>query len=473
MIRTPAGHGTILALFCCVLLGCKGNVNDTVTASVFTILVSSSVSQDLPNESSSNPGISVDGRHVVFQSAATNLTANFMPSFSGQVAEQVFLKDVLTRKITMVSVTSTGDGGNNESGSPSVSDNGRHVAFTSTATDLTVDVVGNPGYYNVFVRDMVLGKTTLVSIDAETTDVSSGPARISSDGRYIVFGTNDINIGPGDTNGSVTDIIRCDRGAPQNGGFADTNLVFEIVSVDSNETQGASASQSPSMSPDGNLVVFQTKNTLEATDTGTYMDIYLRNISAGTTTHVSLVDANTEVEDDADYPGLSEDGRFVVFQAGLISTAWDPNMAPPGVGGYGPYIFLRDLQDQTVTLVSVNATGAGYPNNSCYFHSGGGGGVSPTISRDGRFVVFNTSSTNITSDVMSVSDLVINVFRYDRLSGLNTLVSIASGGKVLGNFHSENEAISGDGRYVIFKSWASTFVQNDINDKSDIFRRGP
>ena len=74
---------------------------------------------------------------------------------------------------------------------------------------------------------------------------------------------------------------------------------------------------------------------------------------------------------------------------------------------------------------------------------------------------------------MSVSDLVINVFRYDRLSGLNTLVSIASGGKVLGNFHSENEAISGDGRYVIFKSWASTFVQNDINDKSDIFRRGP
>jgi hypothetical protein len=174
-----------------------------------TKLVSRTSDDKVPNESSWEPSISANGRFVTYYSRATNLAGE--PKNN---EKDVFLYDIRMNKTTFVSVGLDGETeGNDDSFEPVVSDDGNLVAFTSQASNL-IAADGNGDQHDVFVRDIAAGTTSLVSVPnpvvpAGANDGSVAPS-ISGNGRYVAFASGATNLGATDTNGPVFDIFRRD-----------------------------------------------------------------------------------------------------------------------------------------------------------------------------------------------------------------------------------------------------------------------
>jgi Tol biopolymer transport system component len=176
-----------------------------------TTLVSVDTSRDAPYESWASPALSADGRYVAFGSRASGLTSNpdYVP---GRGVPDVFVRDLAAGTTALVSVNASGNAvGNGSSGSPVLSADGRYVAFTSSAPDLTATHDANEAG-DVFVRDLVTGTTTLVSVGATGTAVGngfSGSPVLSADGRYVAFTSyaTDLTATP-DTNGQSDVFVR-------------------------------------------------------------------------------------------------------------------------------------------------------------------------------------------------------------------------------------------------------------------------
>src|SRR5204863_9687262 len=164
---------------------------------------------------------------------------------------------------------------------------------------------------------------------------------------------------------------------------------------------------------------------------------------------VSLADPSLPVvtggTSDSSASVISSDGRFVLF----LSSA--NNLVTNDDNGKFVDVFLRDRTNGVTTLVSVNQTGVG---------GGNGNSVSPAISTNGRYVVFESEASNlVANDTNGVSD----VFLRDLQSGTTTLLSVNHSGGAAGNGASTSPVISADGRYVAFVSAASDLVANDTN----------
>jgi len=149
------------------------------------------------NESSYGPSISADGRYVAFPSDASNL----VPGDTND-RRDAFVRDRQAGTTALVSVSSTGTKGNLSSGTRSISADGRYVAFISYATNL---VGGDTNWVDdAFVRDLQSGTTQRVSVSAGGTQANAGSllsVAISADGRYVAFESEASNLVPGDTNG--------------------------------------------------------------------------------------------------------------------------------------------------------------------------------------------------------------------------------------------------------------------------------
>jgi Tol biopolymer transport system component len=163
------------------------------------------------NGDSVSPSISADGRYVAFMSYAYNL----VPGDTNGKAD-VFVHDRLTGQTTRVSVASDGTQGNDGSGGASISANGRYVAFVSGASNL---VPGDTnGKADVFVHDRLTGQTTRVSVASDGTEGNSDSIypSISADGRYVAFQSWASNLIPRDTNGAwdVFVVVRRRRRRP-------------------------------------------------------------------------------------------------------------------------------------------------------------------------------------------------------------------------------------------------------------------
>ncbi|NCS83074.1 hypothetical protein GW746_01510, partial [Candidatus Saccharibacteria bacterium] len=167
-----------------------------------TSLVSASSNGVPANAGSNMPVISADGRYVAFRSNASNLVTGDTNS-----SPDVFLHDRQTSQTTRVSVSSNGGQANGDwrslySYAPSISADGRYVAFLSTAKNLVSGVTQLT--QNIYVHDCRTGKTALVSVayDGAEQNVTSFSSYISSDGRYVAFESNSTNLIPGGTDGS-------------------------------------------------------------------------------------------------------------------------------------------------------------------------------------------------------------------------------------------------------------------------------
>jgi Tol biopolymer transport system component len=223
------------------------------------------------NSSSYSPSISGDGRMVAFISYADNL----VPRDTNRAVD-VFVYNRATRKTIRVSIASDGTQANAESSAPMISTDGGFVAFHSLADNLVED--DDNGVTDVFVHDLSSGQTSRVSLGmagSETDGPSFIPA-ISGDGRYVAFQSIAANLVPGDTNGAPNrweglDIFRHDR---QTGGT-------ERVSVgdDGEQANGPSndPGEDPSITADGRYVCFASAaSNLVDDDTNGAFDVFVR-----------------------------------------------------------------------------------------------------------------------------------------------------------------------------------------------------
>jgi len=168
-------------------------VYDTQTGKTTRVSVDSYGKQ--ANNYGDSPAISGDGRYIAFESDAANL----VPGDTNKKRD-IFVYDMLTKKTTRASVGSKGEQGNGRSYTVAVSENGRYFTFESEATNL---VSGDTnGVWDIFRYDMVTKKTTRVTLDSnahQTNGFSYYPS-ISEDGRYVAYYSEATNLVSGDTN---------------------------------------------------------------------------------------------------------------------------------------------------------------------------------------------------------------------------------------------------------------------------------
>jgi WD40-like Beta Propeller Repeat len=324
-----------------------------------TTLVSGGISGP-GNGGAFDPSVSADGRFVAFYSNSTNLVTG---GTNGNY--QVFVRDLQTGTTTLAS-TGPGGQGNSTSGSPSISANGRYVAFYSSSSNLTPE--GGNGLYQVFVRDLQAGTTTLVSTgpNGKGNSQSYYPPALSADGRYVAFASNSTNLVPGGTNGQSQIFLR----DLQTG-------TTRLVSIGA----GGQANQychDISISADGSRVAFDSgANNLVAGTTTFVSNVYVSDWQSGTIALVSVDSTGQIGNSDSNDPSISASGRYVAFDSRATNlVAGDTN------GHYD--VFLHDLQTGLTKRISSGTAGEG--DNDSYY---------PSISADGRAVAFNSYADNL------------------------------------------------------------------------------
>jgi hypothetical protein len=244
--------------------------------------------------------ISGDGRFVAFVTQANNLVPN-----DRNATWDVFVRDSIAGKLQCVSLATSGTPGNRASGDNGVaiSGDGRYVAFESSANDL----VGGDTNSNLdtFVRDLVTGFTTRVSVDSggAESDGASQWLSISADGRFVAFESVASNLVVGDTN-STSDIFVHDLATG----------ATERVSVDSTGGEADDWSRFPAISADGRVVAFTSEaSNLVGGDTNYTMDVFVHDRSTGVTERVSIDPFGREADDRSYVPAISGNGAIVAF----------------------------------------------------------------------------------------------------------------------------------------------------------------
>lgn len=382
-----------------------------------------------------------DGRYIAFYSHATNLVAG---DTNGII--DIFVRDTQLGVTTRVSVATDGTEANGDSFIPSISDDGRYVAFESDASNLVAGDTNNNR--DVFVRDTVLNTTTRVSVNTAGDEEVQGAvgASISADGRYVSFESSGAGLVADDTNG-YTDIF-----------MRDTQLnTTTRVSVATDGTEANGQSNFTIISADGRYVVFHSDaSNLVAGDTNAKQDVFVRDTQLNTTTRVSVSTAGAEANLNSTYASISADGRYVTFQSTASNlVAGDTNASSD--------VFVRDTQLNTTTRVSV-LTGGAEANSDSYTTS---------ISPNGRYITFGSIASNLfENDNIPDSD---DMFIHDTQTGTTTHISniytTFAFTSAPDDFNQYVHNVSTDGRYVAFSSYSVNLVAGDTNNMSDIFVR--
>ena len=289
-----------------------------------------------------------------------------------------------------------------------------------------------------------MGITTRVSVDSngKQGNRNSQDPSISSNGRFIVFASSSVNLVPGDTNG-FTDKFVHDR---------QTGETIR-VSVDSDGNQGNGYSLwVSSISGDGRFAAFSSfADNLVPGDTNSASDVFVHDRQTGETSCVSVDSNGNQGNVGSGTSSISLDGRFVAFDSGASSlVSGDTNSVSD--------VFVHDRQACETIRVSVDSSG-NEGNGSSYF---------PSISSDGHFVVFVSSSNNLVhGDTNGKSD----VFLHDLQTGVTNRISVDSSGNESNSSSSvfRSPSITADGRFIAFDSEASNLVPEDFNNTTDVF----
>jgi Tol biopolymer transport system component len=458
-----------------------------------------------PPLASAAQAISADGRYVVFESRASDLIAGQLDRNQG--GSDLFLFDSVTKSTLLVSraAGSAVATGNGESESPSISADGRFVAYASLATDLVAGVTEANNWEDVFLFDRVTGTTTLVSRSAAgntTANVLSRNPVLSADGRYIAFESQSTDFLPGmEDHNSGRDVFLYER---ESG-----SIRIVSRSVTSANATGDGISYGPVLSPDGRYIAFESwaRNLVpgqidpDFQSGGQTPDLFLHDRVTGTTVLVTHGPGSPAVAtgEGGSSPAISADGRFLVFQARgdalafnvlndesnvymydrasginkLLSPSQDGFSREPVISANGRYVVFRSdgsdlvpgpipatagdrllLFDRVADSLSL-VRGTGDLGDLV----GRGAAGSPAISADGRFIAFVSSLDDFIRDESAGPD----VFLYDQVSGSLALVSRSLGSPLKGAGSSVNPLISADGQKIAFTSMSSDLAAGDFN----------
>jgi hypothetical protein len=333
------------------------------------------------NDNSFPPALDHLGDVVAFASLATNIVPPVPGDFNGGADVFVYDRPAQTTSVlTLVLEAGSGRGGGGAPDlPPSVSADGDLVAFTSAADDLVPNDANETN--DVFVRSPNGDPTELISVATAGSQPghsgngpSAGPA-ISGNGCVVAFYSDASNLVTGDTNG-FRDVFARDR----------CTQASERVSVSSDGAQANRPSQaagfSVAISADGRFVAFASDaSNLDTGDDNNTTDIFVRDRAAGTTTRISKNQAGESANGPSQFPGISDDGRFVVFQSAASNLVDDDTNGKTD-------IFVVDTTNGSIDRVSLTSTG----------EQSNGDTNAPAISADGSTVVFQSEATNLVPD---------------------------------------------------------------------------
>ena len=380
------------------------------------------------------------------------------------------------RVVSRASVAANNASANGRSEHPSLSKNGRQVAFESTATNLLSGLTTDQrsaGPLTSYVHDRVTGRTARLRVlaDAVATDAATVEPWLSGDGRYAAVTVPDV--------AGLTQIFVVDRDADGNGIFDEPAGIASVpISINGLNQFGQYPSSSPALSPDGRYVAFVSLATtlFDSINAGTGEDprfphykviLHDRDVlgsghfdQEARNFHASLNNSQEGATDPPiqQPPALSADGRYVAF------ADFDPNLAILdtntclNVGTTSTScadIILRDRAARRTLLVSQGSNGEQSNNQS----------VTPAMSTDGRYIAFESAANTL---VAGDTNGAIDVFVHDRATQTTTRVSVSSAGEQA-NASSFDRAISvsDSGRFIAFSSRASNLVPDDTNDSCD------
>ena len=443
------------------------------------------------DDNSVAPSLSPDGRFVVFTSTANDLA----PGGNNFYSLNVYLRDHASNTTVLVSGNWSGTGGGNGNSMPGqASTNGQFVVFQSDASNLVPSDTN--GFADIFVRDLVAGTTTLVSVstNGRSANGASTDPVMTPDGRYVAFISGASNLVSGDNNG-ILDIFVRDL-------VAGTN---QLVSVNALSPSSSSnpIMATPVITADGRYVAFFSLATsLVSAVPGTSKgEVYVRDRFAGRTIWASTNAALSLSGMPAYHPRLSDDGRYVAFKVGAtapigvavilqydsitgattvvntnciggpidLDDGYGPEMTPDGRfiafarhegatnSGYSS-VHVWDSQGAVDTLVSDN--GSGVPTNTASY--------APVISPDGQFVAFLSNATNLVSNAVSNG---AHVYLRNLTSSTTQLADMDTNGVGSTDVTTTTLSLSADGRFVAFSGPDGSLVSGDINRAEDIFVR--
>ncbi|MFN0008835.1 MAG: TolB family protein [Planctomycetota bacterium] len=300
-------------------------VRNRLSGTIQRVSVSSAGVQG--NAQSFYASISADGRYVAFGSDATNLVPG-----DTNGAMDIFVRDLVnavTERVSLVGIANEADGLSIE---PSISADGRYVAFTSFATNLEHPI---NAFADVFRRDRQAQTTFRISRTPGPGTAPNGHSTlpsISADGIDVAFVSRASNIVSGDTNADWD--VFCYDGSTGN---------LEIVSVSSTGTLADASSDRPSISADGSYVAFASEATnLVSGDTNGVSDVFVRSRSSGTTVRASITSGGAQADGSSEWPSISADGRLVAFSSSAT------NLVPGDTNGLlDVYLFDRDTSGFT------------------------------------------------------------------------------------------------------------------------------
>jgi Tol biopolymer transport system component len=365
-----------------------------------------------------------DGRFIAFIANSND---------ASRITTCVELWDAQTAATTLVS----GDLSNNIStgftcAAPAIDPTGRFVVFRSSAPNL----VTNPltGQYHVYVRDTQAGTTTLVNADPNGVGSAVSPIAVpqmNADGRYVVFEAPDGSLVPNDRN-RADDVFLRDMVSGTNELISARDPALPTLAPN-----GASWLSTASLSANGQFVAFASNaDNLVPGDTNGYRDIFVHDLVAGTNALVSVAPNGVGANGISTDSAISGDGRYVAFASSAA------NLVPGDANGYGYHfqqVFVRDLQSGTTALVSRSCDGTGSADGASY---------SPSLSSDGRFVLFRSLAWNLVSGWNDLPRYE-NLFLRDLLLSTNYALTHLTGSSISAS------SMARDGRFVAFSGIAA------------------
>ncbi len=389
------------------------------------------------------------GEYIVFAS-----TDNFAGIDTGGIS-QIYRKNMVTGRIEIVSASNFNHNiADADSVTPRISDSGRYVVFSSSASNL-ISCIPTHGKSHIYLKDMRDDSIMLLDLSitnpGEAANGNSSMPDISGipdtgAGKYVVFEStaNDLHIDDKDTTSDIF-IVNVETG--------DVELVS--ASTDQANKPANGPSYRPRVSNDGNRVVFDSVATnLIASDTNGNSDVFLRMINANTTTRLSETAAGDQVSggnDGSTQADISADGVYVVFQS-------DQPTLDDNINNNKTDIFIRKTDDastiKTLSLADGDTDGAN------------GDSERPSISADGRYITFESEATDLVAS--DTNDAVLDIFVRERNSTTISLLSVDNN-NTQGDRGSIKAVISANGCYISFTT-SNNFNTADGNDNADIYR---
>jgi len=404
------------------------------------VLGSLAANGDAGDDGSYEGSISNNGRILAFYSDAENLG----PA-DGNNFEDVFVRDLRSGEVTLISRDGAGNPGTEDSYYPTVSANGRYVLYYTSAPNLKTGAGDQ-----VMLHDRKTGVTTEVSV-APNGDPGTGNCDLydtrplSANGRWAVFASESSNLVAGDGNG-VRDIFLTDLRKGE---------TIRITNGVAGEANGNS--RFPSISYNGRWVVYNSAaSNLVADDGNGVPDVFLYDVRKGTTTIMSQAPGGIGGNGSVDYgaPSVSNNGRLVAFTS--IASNLDPDSTDANVK-YD--VFLRDVRAGTTKRISLGFMGQ-EPDNNC---------GSTAISPNARTVTYWTYASNMieATDTLSYDQIV-----YDIRSGTSVrMVEAIGGGQPNGPSYGYFNGFSANGRWFAITSDATNATDPgvDANANTDVF----